>query len=286
MDQLPVDQPRPPRVTALIVSRNCAQQLQRCLEALERSTERDRLEILVVDNGSSDGSGDVPANFPEVQSLRLPKDFGRTMATNIGVRTAKGDSILFLPAHVEVEPDTVMALAERLESSDSIGAVCPFVPEWFPLPDVAGLREACASGRLPDAQRTREDAAEVAVAYAPGAPILVRRLFVRGMNYFDEQYGDHWWDLELAYQLRSGGKTVLALPQVRVKYGDAPQRESDAVHRADCVLGAAAYAGKHFGTGAAMKLRLGAALGALGKAEFSQLSAIVSGQKVDGTHTG
>ena len=275
----------PPRVTALIVSRNCAPQLRLCLEALEKSVERDRLEILVVDNGSHDGSAEVPSDFPEVQTLRLPKDFGRTKATNIGVRTAKGDLLFFLPPHLQVQPDTVATLATRLESSESVGAVCPYIPRWYRLPDAGGLKAACGSGDLPGAQAVTEDQTEVAVEYAPDAPILVRRLFVRGMNYFDEQYGDHWSDLELAWQLRNAGKSILVLPHVRVTYNEAPEPERDTVHRADCILGASAYLGKHFGTGSGLGFRVSAALGALAGGQFGLLSALISGQKVDGTHT-
>ena len=52
-----------------------------------------------------------------------------------------------------------------------------------------------------------------------GAPLMVRKLFLRGMNYFDERYGEYWSDLELCWQLRNAGKSILVLPQVRVTYG-------------------------------------------------------------------
>ena len=258
MNPAPVEQTGPPRVTALILSRNCASQLQRCLEALERSEQRATLEILVVDNGSDDGSADIPTQFPEVQTLRLPKDFGRTKATNIGLRTAKGDFIFLVPPHVEVEPDTVVRLADRLTATDALGAVCPYVERWYRFPDAAALETACRTGQLPQAQRVLEDAAEVATEYTPDGPMMLRRLFLRGMNYLDERYGDHWSDLELCWQMRNAGKTILVLPQVRVTYGDEPAPENDAVHAADCTLGAAAYLGKHFGMWAGVKFRLSA----------------------------
>lgn len=284
MNATPVEEQRPPRVTALIVSRNCIEQLRRCLEALERSAERDRLEILVIDNGSQDGSAEVPQDFPEVQSLRLPKEFGWTKAANIGMRTAKGDLILFLPPHVEVEPDTIVRLAGRLEESESTGAVLPFASRWFRLPDAEGLAYACERGELPNPQPVPEGPSEVAIDYAPGAPILVRRLFLRGMNYFDERYGENWPDLELCWQLRNAGKSILVLPQVRVRYGTPAPEQTDTVHAVDCTLGAAAYLGKHFGSSAGLKFRMSAVFAALFRAQFSRVSALISGQKVDGTH--
>ena len=285
MNPTPAEHAGPPRVTALIVSRNCSAQLRACLQALERSANRQRLEILVVDRGSADGTADVAGEFPEVQTLRLPKDFGRTKATNIGMRTAKGELVLFLPPTIEIEPDTIDRLALRLESDDLVGAVCPRIDRWYRLPDIPALADACGNrGELPNSQSVPPDASEIAIDYAPGSPILVRRAFVRGMNYFDERYGDHWSDLELCWQLRNASKTILALQSVPVRYGEPPPREDDAVHRADCVLGASTYIAKHFGAAAGANFRFSRTIGALATGRFSVFSALLSGQKVDGTH--
>jgi GT2 family glycosyltransferase len=284
MNPAQVEQAGPPRVTALILSRNSGEVLQRCLEALERSEQREKLEILVVDNGSEDNSAEIPTQFPEVQTLRLPKDFGRTKATNIGLRTAKGDFIFFLPAHVEVEPDTIVKLADRLEATDAVGAVCPLLPQWHRFPSPDALIHACRSGSLPEPQAITAEAAELAIEYAPDAPMMVRRLFLRGMNYLDERYGDAWSDLELCWQLRNAGKAILVLPQVHVKYGPTPVRDHDAVHTADCIGGAAGYMSKHFGTGAGLKFRTSAILSALGRGQLGVVSSLMSGQKIDGTH--
>lgn len=284
MSQTPAEPIGPPRVTALIVTRNASSQLQRCLEALERSQHRDTLEILVVDNGSSDETPGVVAGFPDIQNLRLPKDFGRTKASNIGMRTAKGDFLFFVPTHVEVHADTVTRLADRLAASDAVGAVHPYATHWFRLPGPEALAVACRTGELPDAQTTATDADEVAVEHVPRAPLMARRMFLRGMNYFDERFGDHWSDLELCWQLRNAGKTTLILPQAQVTYHQPPPPAGDAIHRADCVIGASGYLAKHFGAGAGAKFRLMTGLRAFASGDFGMVSALLSGQKVDGTH--
>jgi hypothetical protein len=183
-----------------------------------------------------------------------------------------------------VQPDTVTRLADRLAASDAVGGVLPYVSRWFRLPGGESLAVACRSGEMPDPQQTQEDADEIAVEYAAGAPLMVRRMFMRGMNYFDERFGDHWSDLELCWQLRNAGKALLILPKVQVTYHQPPALANDPVHRSDRVIGAAGYLGKHFGSGTGLKFRLNAALRALGAADFGLLSALLSGQKVDGTH--
>ena len=87
-----MEEQAPPRITALIVSRDHADQLRRCIQSLERSTDRQRLEVLVVDDGSRDDTPSIPDEFADVISLKLPKRLGWTRAVNIGLRTAKGRS--------------------------------------------------------------------------------------------------------------------------------------------------------------------------------------------------
>ena len=274
----------PPRVTALIVSRNCAEALRRCLAALERSELRDSVEVLVVDSGSTDGSAAVPADFPAVNALRLPKHFGRTRALNIACRTAKGEHILFLDPNVEVAPDTIPRLTDRLEAENDVGAVCPYIDRVYKLPDGAALAAACRTGSLPDASVVDPERPEIAVDYPKDAPIMVRRSFVRGMNFFDQRFGEHWPDLELCWQLRNGGKKILVLPAIRVVYHLHPQPNPDPMDGVDCITGAAAYLSKHHGARAGLHFRFSAGLNALGGLRLKEFLGILSGQKIDGTH--
>ena len=117
--------PQEPRVSVVIVTWNCVEALRRCLAALNASRQRERLQVLVVDAGSRDGSGQVDAEFPDVTVLRLPRNFGKTRARNIGVRTARAELILFLDPEVEVTPGTVMDLAAAVEADAQVVAAIP-----------------------------------------------------------------------------------------------------------------------------------------------------------------
>jgi GT2 family glycosyltransferase len=103
------------------------------------------------------------------------------------------------------------------------------------------------------------------------------------MRYFDERFGEHWSDLELCWQLRSAGKKIVMLPQVRVFYSESPSAAPDYVDSADSAIGAAAYLGKHYGMASGLGLRVSAILHALTQLNFKLLGALVAGQKIDGT---
>src|SRR6202522_2284363 len=122
-----IDLPPAIRVTALIFSYDSAPALRRCLSALEGSNDRASIEILVVDCGSHDESGQLDSEFSGITMLRLPRYFGRTKALNIGTRSATGEYLLFMTPEVEVLPTTIPSLVAHLESEPETVAVCPLL---------------------------------------------------------------------------------------------------------------------------------------------------------------
>lgn len=280
----------PPRVTALIHSRNRIDALRRCLAAIERSQDRARIEVIVVDSGSRDGSALLDQEFPAAQFLRLAKNFGLNRALNIGTRTAKGDLLFLLSEDAEVEPATIPRLADHLESSDRIGAVCPWVESVRRLPDAGELWRSFDTGDMAGSIPVDPAAEEVDVEYPAGAPLMLRRKFLQGMNYIDKRFTHYWIDAEICYQLRSGGKRIVVLPQIRLERNPDPGRAmDDPIHAADLALGGAAYLGKHGGGGFGFRLR--AIWSAIARMltfrrpgfQARLLGALVTGQRVDGT---
>lgn len=294
-----------PKVTALIVSHNSAPALRECLRALEKSNGRDQLEILVADNGSWDDSPRLDTEFPGVTFLRLPRNFGKTKALNIGIRTAAGEFLLFLSPHVLVQPETVQTLVQRLEAGSEALAVCPLlidgdgapVSKCYPFPTPSSLFAAWKSDSWPAATEISalEDASPV--QWINLDALLVSKYFVKGLNYFDERYGESLADAELCYQARRTGKKILLLGAVRAIFREAePPELTDAARAllsADFLSGVATFAGKHSGFLPGMGYRIRAILSALVTLlslrdfgyQWRRFLAVAGMRKVDGSQS-
>ena len=130
--------------SVIVCTRNGAARIGACLEALEKQTLPAH-EIIVVDDGSTDGSGDLVAtHFPEVRLLRLEAG-GLSAARNAGAELATGEILAFTDDDCEPDRDWLAGLAGAFERG------C----------------DAAGGPNLPPPARTH---AEAVVAAAPGAP--------------------------------------------------------------------------------------------------------------------
>lgn len=282
--QIPQTQPEPPRVTVIVITRNQARALRRCLEALHTSTILDQIEIIVVDNASTDGSNVIQDDFEKITYLRLPKNFGWTKAANIALRSSLAESILFLDPRVALAPDAIAVLAAEVTEESNAAAVCPALTT----PDGAPAR---VLRKLPSADNLRPELTAlngiptepVAVDFPGVYALLIRKAFLKGMNFLDERYGELWADAEIAVQVKRAARKILLLPAAKGVFHEedrAPALPASLLE-ADFEQGAATYLSKHFGGG--MGRRVTAALGALGTMKIGLLSNLISGQKIDGS---
>jgi GT2 family glycosyltransferase len=277
----PAEEPSGPRVSAVLLAFNQAPEASRAIEALERSTLGARLEIVVVDCGSGDEGPELDARYPKIHLMRLPHHFGAAKALNVAVRTAKADLVLFLSPDVEVAPETVAALAAHLDQEPGAAAVCPLLvdedgdaaPQVYR--DLLGTDLAPAAGE------------GAAVNYPSREALMVRKAFLRSMNYFDERFGEFGVDLDLAMQIRRAAKKILIYRDIRVtRHPGVDPLRGDPLAVADRIAGAAALLGKYQGFFAGFSFRLTAIFKALLRFDLKMVALLVQGQKLDGSQAG
>lgn len=255
--------------------------LRRCLESLERSSDREKIEILVVENGSRDGSAQLDTDFPNVRFIRLPRNFGLTKALNIGIRAASGDYVFLLHDDTEAPPDAVSLLARQMDARADAVAVCPLLvtADGSPAPQ---LRELPYPGQVDMPWSPAAPGAEPAsVEYPAGAALMVRKYFLQAMRKIDERYGQYGSDAEICHQIHHAGKEILLVPDVRVVHHGSGQPKNE-MEAADRALGLAKYIGKHYGFVRGWQVHLSAILSALVRFQFGRLTRLISGQKIDG----
>lgn len=265
------------RVSVVINAWNCVEALRRCLTALSASIPRAAFEVVVVDQASSDGSAHLDTEFPDITFLRLPRNFGRSRAVNIAIRTAQTDLILLLSPFVEVGPAAIRLLLEWIDANPQAAAGALDLGSDSDSLFIPASKELAALCN-PDCE----------AAFARG--LLVRKGFLQGMNYFDEKrFSDHFAELELFWQLRNAGKSVAVVSGAtgalvpRIHSVSLDDSARDLVF-ADRVYGAAEWLGKHNGMLAGIGFRLGRALASLTRP--GRALAVLSGSRIDGTQGG
>jgi GT2 family glycosyltransferase len=269
----PSGAPQAKRATVVIVSLNRAAQLKQLLAGLGES-----YQIIVVDNGSTDGALDLEPLFPAARFIRLPRNFGLTKALNLGVRAADAELVLLLHDDVRIGGNAVGLLADVMESRPDAGAACPLLTSSAgdPAPQVRSL--ATPGTPDPPLKPATGDTAECASM----AAIMVRGSFLRAMRYFDEHYGAYGSDLDLCWQLRHAQKKILILRNVSAIHDASPSPVKPEKLAGDRVAGTATFLGKRHGAAAGLLYRLKTGLTALFTFRFSVVAGAFSGAKIDG----
>lgn len=111
-------------LSIIIVNWNSVEFLRRSLISVFAKTDGLEFEVIVVDNGSFDGCGEMLASeFPSVTFIQSPRNVGFAQANNLGVARSKGEAVLFLNPDTAVLGSAIVELWRSLEASPEAGAV-------------------------------------------------------------------------------------------------------------------------------------------------------------------
>lgn len=111
-------------LSVVVVNWNTKKLLDDCLSSIYKFTSGITFEVIVVDNGSEDGSGQmVKKKFPEVLLIPNKDNLGFTKANNQGIKIAKGEYILLLNSDTYLVENSLKKLVDRAKSIDSLGAL-------------------------------------------------------------------------------------------------------------------------------------------------------------------
>jgi len=220
-------------LSVVIPSWNTIDLMRACLRHL-LAADLPETEVIVIDNGSADGSADmVEREFPEVRLVRNAVNEGFARGCNQGLRLARGNYALLLNSDTEVAPDAVARLLDFLNRHPDYGAAAPLLHSadgrvqpslkrfptlatalWFgtPLerwfPDSRELRRYFM--RDADHERSGD------VDQPPAACLLVRRSVLDRVGLFDEDLWLFYNDVDLSKRMAEAGLRTRYVAEARV----------------------------------------------------------------------
>lgn len=197
-------------ISVVIPVYNDAAHLERALEAL-RASRYKPLEIIVVDDGSTDGSSEVARRLG-AKVLRSEGRKGPASARNLGARHAQGEVVLFLDADVCVHPDTLERVAAVFEQDSSVDAVIGSYDDEPECTDFLSQYRNLMHCFVHHHGRRQ------ASTFWSGCGAIRRSVFLE-VGGFDEGYArPSVEDIELGYRLHARGKRIQLDPEIQVKH--------------------------------------------------------------------
>jgi GT2 family glycosyltransferase len=207
------------RISVVIPNWNGRRRIGECLAALREQTV-DQLELIVVDNGSTDGSVEfIRERFPEAVVLPLPVNLGFAGGVNIGMNASNGEFIALL--NNDAVPDR--RWAEELLAAMEKGDIAASLMLQRDDPDVVDSRgEAFSKWGLPYPDGRGERASAMPadgypeIFAASGGGSIYRRAVLEDIGTFDTQYFAYLEDVDLGFRARFAGYRIVLAPRARV----------------------------------------------------------------------
>jgi GT2 family glycosyltransferase len=195
-------------ISVIIVSYNASELLDRCLQSVtaEASASGLRVETIVVDNDSTDGSLEhVRSAHPDVQSIDAGRNGGMAFGNNVGMQAARGTTFLLLNSDAFLQPGSLSSMYELL-AREGVGLVGPrlinedgslqrsargFPTVWRLATEFFYIRKLAPGSRLLNGfygAGFDHETSTTNVEWLMGAVMLVRRTAVEAVGMMEESY--------------------------------------------------------------------------------------------------
>jgi len=216
-----------PKIAVIIVTYNSTSYIDEVLLSLERvDYPKEKLEIIVVDNASKDGTPEILRSKEGITFFSSGENLGFAAGNNLGINHALLDSVEYvylLNPDAKMDQQALREVVALAEKDENVGSVQSRMMLWkHPkvLNSTGGMVHFLGFGFVRDNGREWEDVREKIqdgeeIAYASGAAVLYRASALRKVGLLDPYYFMYHEDLELGWRLRLAGyKNVLATKSV------------------------------------------------------------------------
>lgn len=210
---------RYPQVSIITVNYKQAEVTLALLDSLQQITYTN-IEVIVVDNGSNDGSVEkISQHAPWVKLIASSRNLGFAGGNNLGLTEAKGELMLFINNDVEVAPDFLEPLVEAIQQPN-VGAVSPKIKFYYnpetiqyagstPLNYLTMRNRAIGFAEQDNGQHDKPRQ----TAFAHGAAMLVSRAVVNKVGPMYDGYFLYYEELDWCEHIRKAGYTIMYEPR-------------------------------------------------------------------------
>jgi N-acetylglucosaminyl-diphospho-decaprenol L-rhamnosyltransferase len=232
-------------LSVVIVSYHCRDDVLTCVDSIERATGDLEVEVIVVDNGSTDGTiAALTTSAPHVVTVAMGANAGFSRANNVGITRALGRHVLVLNPDTRVEPGALGELVAFLDAHPHAGVAAPRLlnPDLtdqqtarsFPTP-AAGLfgrrspltrwfpgnpwssRFLSSGGRIGDRPYR--------VDWVSGAAMMVPASAIAEAGAFDESFFLFWEDADWCKRMADAGRETWCVPSATIIHDEGSTRD-------------------------------------------------------------
>ena len=228
-----------PSTSVIILNWNGVEMLRRYLPAVLSTTDSSLGEVIVADNGSTDGSVDfLAAEFPQVRVLRLDRNYGFAEGYNRAISMVDTEFVVLLNSDVRPSPGWLGPLVDYMKFNPLAGACQPKIlsdvePGKFEYAGACGGFLDCngypyCRGRIFNTIESDEGQydSHMHVDWASGAALMVRRDLYMKSGGLDADFFAHMEEIDLCWRIRLAGRTIGVVPESTVFHlggGTLPQ---------------------------------------------------------------
>lgn len=211
-----------PRIAAVVLNYRTSDHSWLAVRSIEAS--RDRANVIVVDNGSNDGSIErLTSSLPRCEVLALGRNLGFSGGCNAGIRHSLrmgAEFVLLVNSDVVLSPHAIGALCRAADANPRAGILAPILLSREE-PDriaSAGIRFSPSTGRMRHVLAGQSismlpPGSAYAVDAVSGCVVLIRRSVFEQAGFLDEQFFFSFEDIEFCLRARRAGFDVLGVSE-------------------------------------------------------------------------